>query len=259
MTVVSILLTDIHVADRLRSVDEAWAQAIAASIEENGLLEPLVVRATPDGELPYALVAGAHRHRAMELLERPQVEARVVEMDRAQARLAEIDENLMRREMGALDRAIFLRERKDIYEELHPETGHGKAPLGGKDANIASFSEEVAEKIGLSQRTVQDAVALADMIPPEFVERLRALPIADNAAQLKAFSRLGDDSLKRNVLSDLEGGRVRTVKEALVNYGASPVPTPPREAWELRMTKLWAEGKPAWRRDMLAELQKLTR
>ncbi|HPT48548.1 MAG TPA: hypothetical protein PLM07_21900, partial [Candidatus Rifleibacterium sp.] len=38
------------------------------------------------------------------------------------ARLMEVDDNLAGAEMNALDTAVFLAERKKVYEKLHPET-----------------------------------------------------------------------------------------------------------------------------------------
>lgn len=44
MSIQTLKLSDITVSDRLRLVDEDWAQAIAQSIILNGLIEPLIVR-----------------------------------------------------------------------------------------------------------------------------------------------------------------------------------------------------------------------
>jgi hypothetical protein len=43
---------------------------------------------------------------------------------------AEIDENLIRRDLTAVLRAKLVAERKAAYEAVYPETKHGKAPVG---------------------------------------------------------------------------------------------------------------------------------
>ena len=60
-----IAITDIAVPERLRAVEEEHAIAIAQSIVEHGLINPITVRATPAAKGgKYTLVAGAHRLRA---------------------------------------------------------------------------------------------------------------------------------------------------------------------------------------------------
>jgi hypothetical protein len=49
---------EIHVPDNVRALDDAHVQALAGSIELQGILVPLVVRERGDG---YELVAGFHR------------------------------------------------------------------------------------------------------------------------------------------------------------------------------------------------------
>jgi len=122
----ALSLEQIEVGDRLRGVDPDWAQALADSMAELGQLAAIEVRnLQPGAAKAYALVTGAHRLRALELLGRTEVFATVVELDELQARLHEITENLMRHELTVLDRATFMAERKAVYEALHPETKHG--------------------------------------------------------------------------------------------------------------------------------------
>jgi ParB family chromosome partitioning protein len=222
----------------------------------NGLMEPLVVR--PISEDTFALVAGAHRYRGLELAEIDRAECKILELSDAEARLAEIDENLMRRELTALDRAVFLAERKAVYEELHPETAHGKAPNGGKVANIATlrFTEDAAEKMGLSERTIQDAVALVANLTPEAIEALRDTQFASNAAQLKALSKLAPEQ-QNTCAKRIADGDFTSVKEWRVAVGdlpQKPEPSNPRDAWMVQMLKVWGEGKKKWREDFLSEI-----
>lgn len=122
--VLSIPLDLIDVGERLRAVDRDYVSLIAESLAERGLDTPIIVTAAgADGR--HALIAGGHRVAAASLAGWTEIPAKVVEADELQARLIEIDENLIRRELSALDRAVFLAERKRIYEAMHPATRPG--------------------------------------------------------------------------------------------------------------------------------------
>ena len=256
MTVVTIPLSDISVANRLRNTDDNWAQVIAQSIEKIGLVNPLTVRKTTDGR--YALVAGAHRYRGLQITGATDAPCIVREMTDEKARLAEIDENIMRRELSKLSRAEFLAERRDVYHALFPETAHGKAPKSGKDANIASFAEDAAEKTGLSKRTIQDAVALVAALDQKTRDAIRNTELADNAAQLKAITKLAPDQ-RHTCAKRIADGDFTSVKDwraAVGDLPEKPEPSNPRDAWMVKMLKVWGEGKKKWREDLSIPAQK---
>ncbi len=63
-TLKSIAISSILVGERARPVDEDHALALAASMADRGLINPITVRPTPaanGGRTPYTLVAGGHR------------------------------------------------------------------------------------------------------------------------------------------------------------------------------------------------------
>lgn len=192
--IVSLRLIDIDASDRLREVSEAHAQVIAASMAEHEAaggrrqFQPVEVVRKGDG---YRLVYGAHRYRACEINGYAEIEAVVVSLTDAQRRLAEIDENLIRHELTALDRARFLAERKRIYEWLNPEAKHGGDRRSDQVANMAtwSFSADIADKTGMSDRTVRRAVALAESLAPDAVKRLTGTPWASNQAALETLAK----------------------------------------------------------------------
>ena len=98
---------------------------LAESIQEIGLLNPLTVAENDDGS--YRLIAGFHRLQALQKIEAPEVAVRVVTSSDILADLAEIDENLIRSELTIIERGEAVVRRKEIFEQLHPETKHGAA------------------------------------------------------------------------------------------------------------------------------------
>ena len=124
MTVLSTLPIETirHRRDARHRSDEALS-ALAESIDDIGLLNPIRVRQVGDDE--YEVVAGSHRLQAAELLGWREIAAIVTDDDDLHAELAMIDENLVRAELSPADRAQQTARRKAIYLELHPETAHG--------------------------------------------------------------------------------------------------------------------------------------
>lgn len=83
-----------------RSFDPSSIEALAASIGELGLLEPIVVR--PRGGV-FEIVAGERRYRALRQLGWERAPVRIVAFDDAQAELAGAVENLNREDLTPLE------------------------------------------------------------------------------------------------------------------------------------------------------------
>ncbi|MHB1038622.1 MAG: hypothetical protein ACYC0Y_28700, partial [Pirellulales bacterium] len=109
----------------------------------------------------------------------------------------EIDENVTRNSLSALEEARALKRRKEIYEALHPETKQGHGPGRGhtekKRQGAVSFTEDTATKTGRSKRTVERQVSIANSLPENVQEAVLGLPIADNKSELKALAKLPAD------------------------------------------------------------------
>jgi len=197
----SLGLQDISIADidtgfRLRAVDDGYAAMLAENIRETGRLrQPIEVRTAKSGG--FRLIAGAHRLAACTLLEWSAIPAFVFEATEDEARLAEIDENLVRHELNPLDRATFLFERKTVYERLNPEAAkggdRGNQHTGGKArlSEIVSFSRDTAERVGLTERTIQLAVKIATGLAPDVKGAVAGTAIAKTQAELLALAKLG--------------------------------------------------------------------
>ncbi|MBC9246709.1 ParB N-terminal domain-containing protein [Paracoccus sp. 11-3] len=197
---IELPLTLIQVgADRARDLDPAWAEGLAAIIETQGLFHPISVRKIG---ADFHLVSGMHRLEAFRLLEREAIPATLsqAESDDA-ARLEEVMENLGRNELIALDRCHHLSELKQVWERMYPQAGHGgdrkseaikwqTLPLDPSAPEIFGFSEAVADKIGLSARSIRLAVKIWSGLVPTVRRRLAGTALAEKQTELKALSEL---------------------------------------------------------------------
>ncbi|MEP0233098.1 ParB N-terminal domain-containing protein, partial [Roseibium sp.] len=143
--------------DRIRDVDQEWAECIRDMFKEMGQKTPIDV--VEDGKR-YTLVAGAHRLTAAKLARWREINARVLEPSSEHSademRLHEILENLGRKNFNALERCEALSELKRVYEIQHPETRRGgkrgNQYTGGqkRQGEIFAFCQNATETTGLS-------------------------------------------------------------------------------------------------------------
>ena len=115
-----------------REFDEAPLQELADSIAASGLLQPVVVRARPNGR--YELIAGERRWRAVQRLGWQKIPAVIKEVDdRALLTLALI-ENLQRDDLSPLDAAVGYQRLIEEFSLPQQEV----ARLVGKDRSTVS-------------------------------------------------------------------------------------------------------------------------
>lgn len=239
--VIPMSLIDVP-SNRLRELDLNWVAYLASEIAAKGLKQPIQLR--PVGER-FQLVAGGHRHAAVASLDWEGVSAIVEELSEDEARLAEIDENLVRRELNVLDRAVFLAERKAVWERLHPETRHGgdrksrKAETVNRVANLATrFTEDIADKIGMSERSIRRACAIADALSPDQLSTLRGTYLADHQRDLEVFAGMSADS-RQVALQKLVAGVAQNIREVFRQPGESSGPPP---VTATKLLDLWSRA-----------------
>lgn len=246
LSVVSIPLADIDVGERLRGIDDDAAAVIAASMQEQGQRTPIEVRKVGKR---YRLIAGAHRMRALALTGIETAFAVVVKATELEAKLLEIDENICRRELSPLDRATFLARRKEVYEELHPETKHGGDRKSDQVDNlvhlIPSFTEATAQKLGLDARTIRRSVARYTSIMTDVREKIANTWIAASGAQLDALARETPDMQRRIAQFIAQWPAVKNVSEIIRQIKGKPKKSPPTMLEKLM--DLWGKADSATR------------
>ncbi|MES0164886.1 ParB N-terminal domain-containing protein [Mesorhizobium sp. M0027] len=182
----------IDVAAGRRKLDPAWVETLADLFRTQGQKTPIEVIAT--GER-YRLVFGHHRLAAAKLLASPAIAAVVKSPEdfasEAEIALAEITENLARRELSALDRAVDIARWREIYEAAHVANRGGrpkKITLEETTAKFAvSFSEAARKAFGLSERSIFNAVKIAT-IATDVRDQIALHGIADNQSELLALA-----------------------------------------------------------------------
>ncbi len=90
-----------------KTFDEDAMQELAASIRENGVLQPLLVR--PRAERSFEIVFGERRYRGAAMAEKETVPVCIREMTDAQVLEAQLVENLQRQDVHPLHEVQGLR------------------------------------------------------------------------------------------------------------------------------------------------------
>ena len=211
-------ISEIKVNPGRRDTQQRNVEELARSIAAVGLMNPITV--TQDN----TLIAGLHRLEAVKLLGWTEIECVVSEADGLQAELAEIDENFVRAGLSHRELGDLLLRRKELYEALHPETRQGQR--NGQTAKNDSltllaakpFSEDTADKLGVSKRTVERLVQTAANLTPEAKKTIRdagdkiskgaALKISrlppDQQAEAAAVLTIAPPTPKRQRMADGE-------------------------------------------------------
>jgi ParB family transcriptional regulator, chromosome partitioning protein len=245
--ILEIPVERIVVANRLRAVDADYVQLLAASMAETGQHTPIQV-GPADAQGRHRLIAGAHRHSAALLAGLPSLQAIVFTGGELEAELLEVDENLLRRELSELDRAVFLAKRKAIYEALFPEARHGGDRTKQTEENFRlvpgreSFAAETAKKLGVSDRQVRTYLMRA-RIEPELRARLANSRWADHGATLDALAKAAPATRAKLVAAlTREKEPARNIAAALAEV--EPRLNPARSADDEHLARLMT----AWRK-----------
>jgi len=213
-----IKISEIKIGKGRRPIDLEYVKELAGSIKDVGLLNAISL--TEDK----TLIAGQHRIEAHKLLGLTEIDYTISNLTGKKARLAEIDENLIRNEVAFYDRGDLLLERKAIYESLHPETkkggDRGNQHTGGKttECRSATFTNDTANKTGVSKRTIEREMELAKKLTPEAKEAIRKLDKDEEKDVTKkdAFKLASASPERQKIAAEfIEKGEAKDIDEAL--------------------------------------------
>ena len=193
--------------------DEESLSALAASIAEVGVIQPIVVRASDDDG--YELIAGERRWRAAKRAGLPSIPAIIRDSDDLASLETAVVENLHRQDLNALEEAA-------AYQQLIED--------------FAFTQDQVATRVGRSRSAVANTIRLLHLPAP--VQRLviegqlsaghaRALLAAPDAASQQALAhRVVKERLTVRDIEELLRGEG---EEAVESDSTSSSSAPTRE------------------------------
>lgn len=144
ITIVSISMIDPKPDQPRKNFNEEALKELAKSIEENGLLQPILVREYGNGR--YQIIAGERRFRACKIAGITEVPTIILDKDDLKVAEIALIENLQREDLNPVEEAMAFKALMDNYELTQ---------------------EEVSERVGRSRSAVANAIRLLDL--PTFV------------------------------------------------------------------------------------------
>ena len=132
-----------------RDFDEEELQALADSITEHGIIQPLTVRELKSGY--YQIIAGERRWRAARLAGLGEVPVVIIEADDKKAMELALIENLQRQDLNPVEEALGYRSLMEDY---------------------GMTQEDAAKRVGKSRPAVANALRLLGL-QPEVLEKVR--------------------------------------------------------------------------------------
>lgn len=129
--------------------DPEQLEALARSIQEHGVVQPLTVRPLPNGY--YQIIAGERRWRAARMAELKEIPAVIMEADDKKTMELALIENLQRQDLNPVEEALG-------YQSLISDYG--------------LTQEEAASRVGKSRPAVTNALRLLQLTP-EILEMVR--------------------------------------------------------------------------------------
>ena len=183
-------------------------QALADSIIEHGIIQPLTVRPMADGR-SYQIVAGERRWRAAKIAGLTEVPVRIMELSDAETAEIALIENLQREDLNPIEEAMGYQQLMDAY---------------------SMRQEDVAKRVGKSRSSVANALRIMQL-PAEVIALVKDGELS--TGHCKAILSV-NDQLKQITLGKKTAAEGLSVRETerlarLMNQGEKPETAKPKK------------------------------
>lgn len=150
-----------------RDIDPSSIAELAESIRSEGLLQPPVVRRTPNGR--YQLIAGERRWRACQSIGMKQIPVRVMTAGDASAATMSLIENLQREDLDPIEEALgyasLMRDFDLTQDAVSQRVGKARATVANS-LRLLSLDREIQGLISSKQLSTGHAKVLCGIEDP---------------------------------------------------------------------------------------------
>lgn len=158
--------------------DEEQLKALADSIRQNGILQPLVVRRHPSMPNAFEIVAGERRWRAAQLAQLHEVPIIIKELSDSEALELALVENVQRQDLSPLEEAEGYRrlidEFQNTQEDLARRVGKSRSHIANS-LRLLNLPEPVKKMVESGELSAGHARALLGAADPvALAEEVRA-------------------------------------------------------------------------------------
>ena len=162
-----------NVKQARHTFDENAIRELADSIKHEGLLQPIIVRSAHDGY--FSIVAGERRFRALQLLGKTTVLARITDANERDCAVISLIENLQRESLNPVEEALGFAHLSEEYgftqEQIAQRVGKARTTIANS-MRLLNLEKEALHYLESGQITVGHAKILLGITDPTIRTKL---------------------------------------------------------------------------------------
>ena len=176
-----------------KNFDREQLQALANSISEHGIIQPIIVTEGNNGY--YSIIAGERRWRAAKIANLPEIPAIIRNYDELQIAEVALIENLQREDLNPIEEALGYKTLMDKFSMTQDKVSERVGKSRSNVANmlrLLSLEDEIMNMLAENRLSMGHARALLSL--PEGASRIEAAKkIADEGLTVRAVEALAKE------------------------------------------------------------------
>ena len=190
-----------------KTFDEEALNELAASIKEQGVIQPLIVEEIVPGH--YSIVAGERRFRAAQIAKLDTVPVIIKSLTELQRIQMSLIENIQRENLNPIEEAYayqYLIQRSNLtQEEVAAKVGKSRSAIANS-IRLLSLSDKLKDDVISGQISAGHARAILSLVNPADQQLLRE-KIVDGELSVREAERLADEYNKGHKVEPKKKGK----------------------------------------------------